>query len=282
MTSFFWKHVLLRPLRRARKLEPQELAPPDLRRSGMVHGSLGADETRALSVMARQQGTTVHAGLCAALILAVSDEVLPAEPAPARGQSIVIGCSTAVNLRRDLDPALAEEMGLFVSQVTTFHRLQEGGLPPTLWELARDVKAQLHKTLRSGEQYLTMPLIGMFIPRGRQPGPRFIRRFDGGSPAAVAVTNIGAVPIPLEYGPFVIEDCQFVVSPSVVSPLIATASTCRDVLNLNLVHVEPLCSQSRAAAILGGALRRLQAAALPGQKLAPLPNLTDAVRQFKQ
>jgi hypothetical protein len=45
----------------------------------------------------------------------------------------------------------------------------------------------------------------------------------------------------------------------VVSPLIVTASSCDEVLNLNLIHVEPLCSEARARAILDGALARLLA-----------------------
>jgi hypothetical protein len=172
----------------------------------------------------------------------------------AHGRRVVLGCSSAVSLRRELEPPIGEEMGLFISQVTTFHRT----VPlPELWPLAREVKARLSRTLKSGEQYLTMPLIGLFIPGGQQPGPRFVRRFDGGSPAAVAVTNIGRLEIPVQYGPFLLDSCQFAVSPSVVSPLIVTASTYRESLNLNLIHVEPLCSAARATTILDGALARL-------------------------
>jgi hypothetical protein len=89
-----------------------------------------------------------------------------------------------------------------------------------------------------------------------------VRRFDGGSPAALAVTNIGGLPIPLVYGPFAVKSCQFAVSPSVVSPLIVTAVSCDDVLHLNLIHVEPLCSAARARAILDGALGELRVATL--------------------
>jgi hypothetical protein len=260
MSNFFYKNVLMHPLRRPRKLPLERLAPPGERRSGLCHGALPPATTTALATAAREQGTTVHAALCAALILGAAEQVFAAGLEPGLRKSVTLGCASGVNLRRELDPALAEEMGLYVSQVTTFHRLLLGGLPPTLWELAREVKEQLSRTLARGEQYLTMPMIGLFIPYGRQPGPGFVRRFDGGSPAAICVTNIGPLPIPVSYGPFVVEDCQFLVSPSVVTPIIVCASTYRQVLNLNLVHVEPLCSRQRAAAILGRAVERLHEA----------------------
>jgi hypothetical protein len=252
MQSFFYKHVLLRPLRRTEKLPCEQAAPPDARRSGFCHRSLSAALTHKLTEAARREGTTVHAALCAALLLAVSEVAFSAETRHKRRR--VLGCSSAVNLRHELTPPIGEEMGLYISQVTTFHRTVPA---PPLWALARELKAQLQRTLAHGEQYLTMPLIGLFIPRGPHPAPRFIERFDGGSPAAVAVTNIGRLPIPLSYGPFVLENCQFAVSPSVVSPLIVTASTCDSSLNLNLVHIEPLCGAAQARAILDATCARL-------------------------
>lgn len=259
MLAFFYKHVLKRPLRRARKLPIEQFAPPEARRSRLVHRELAATETRELAEVARREGTTVHAALCAAMLLSAGEVAFAlAENSPSR-RRVTMGCATAVSLRRELSPPVHEEMGLYVSQVTTFHRItDEQGAPLSLWQLARQIKAQLSRTMENGEQYLTLPLIGLFIPRGKNPGPRFIRRFDGGSPAALAVTNIGPLPIPLIYGPFVIKNCHFAVNPSVVSPLIVTASSLGEVLNLNLIHVEPLCSAARATAILDGALRRLR------------------------
>lgn len=257
MRSFFYKHVLMRPLRRIRKLPSEKKASPETRRSALIHAELSAETTRLLVEISRKEGASLHAVLCASLLRAAY-EVAFADGA----RSVTLGCSSAVSLRRELEPQVGEEMGLFISQVTTFHRVARRGVTADLWPLAREVKAKLGETLRNGEQYLTMPLIGMFIPWGRQPGASFVKRFDGGSPAALAVTNIGELPIPLVYGPFVVKSCQFAVSPSVVSPLIVTAVRCADVLQLNLIHVEPLCSATRARAILDRALTSLREAAV--------------------
>lgn len=259
MTFFFFKYVLLWPLRRAMKLPAERPAPPQERHSNLVHRCLRPGEMRQLTLAARAQGTSVHSALCAALLLAVGEVARTLS----QRQRITVGCSTAISLRPELAPPVGEEMGLYISQVTTFHAVVPA---PQLWNLARELKADLRRTLSRGEQYLTMPLIGLFIPFGKQPGARFVRRFDGGSPATLAVTNIGKLPIPIAYGPFSIESCHFSVSPSVVSPTIVTASTLGDALHLNIVYVEPLCSGERATAILDGALRLLRAEL--GQEMA--------------
>lgn len=257
MRSFFYKHVLMRPVRRTHQLPIEKKAPPAERRSALIHAELPAETTRALVELAQKEGASLHAVLCAALMRSAYEVAF----ADGTRSNITLGCASAVSLRRELMPDVGDEMGLFISQVTTFHRVARRGVATDLWPLSREVKAKLGETLRNGEQYLTMPLIGMFIPWGQKPGARFVKRFDGGSPAALAVTNIGELPIPLIYGPFVVRSCQFAVSPSVVSPLIVTAVRCGGVLQLNLIHVEPLCSATRARAILGEALASLRHAA---------------------
>ena len=273
MRRFFYKHVLFRPLRRARKLPVEKPAPPEHRRSGLVHARLSAQMTQALATQAEREQTSLHALLCAAFLLSAYDVTLAATTH--RNARVNVGCASAVSLRRELNPSVGEEMGLYISQVTTFHCLARLGVSPSTGALAREVKARLAATLRDGEQYLTMPLIGMFIPGGRRPGPKFVKRFDGGSPAAMLVTNIGALPIAVNYGPFVVKACHFAVSPSVVSPLVVTASRCAGALQLNLIHVEPLCSAERTRAILAGALQRLSAT-------AELPDDADAVGELEE
>lgn len=252
MHFFFRKYVLAWPLRRARKLPLEVAAPPEERRNRLVHLELSPDETGALAAQARAQGTTVHATLCAALLLAAGEVAYEGTGS----DRITTGCFTAVNLRDQLREPLGEEMGLYISQVTTFHQIAP---PPPLWELARDIKAQLQKTLAHGEQHLTLPMIGMFIPGGDDPGPQFIRRFDGGSPAALGVTNLARLPIPQRYGPLSLDNYQITVGLSVVGQLLGAVTTFAGTLNLNLIYVEPLVSEARARAIATATLRRLRA-----------------------
>lgn len=251
MHRFFRKYVLGRAWGAPRPLPREQAAPPAVRRNRLVHLALPPDETAALAERAREAGTTVHAAICAALLLAAGETAYAGE------DDVTAGCFTAVNLRGELTEPVGEEMGLYISQVTTFHRIAP---PPPLWSLAREVKAQLKEALAHGEQYLTMPLIGLFIPGGRDPAPGFIRRFDGGSPAALGVTNVAQLPIPRRYGPLVLDNYQITVGLSVVGQLLGAVTTFAGTLNLNLIYVEPLVSEARARAIAHGALSRLREA----------------------
>ena len=208
----------------------------------------------------RQQQTTVHGAIAAALLLATSQEVFADRLA--RQKNTQVGCFSAVNLRGDLSPSIGEEMGLYISQVTTFHQVVP---PPPLWDLARELRQRLTKTLAQGEQYLTMPLIGLFIPRFGDVAERFVRSFDAASPALTGLTNLQKLPIPLDYGALHIEDYQITVGLSVVGQLLLAVTTVGDKLNLNLVFVDPLVSRERAQRIADGLCAQLMLAIAPSE-----------------
>jgi hypothetical protein len=179
-------------------------------------------------------------------LLAAADELALTEPA-------MLACFSAVSLR-DRVGVGGDEMGLYISQVTTYHRVARSS---DWWQLAREVKRDLSRTLEWGEQYVTIPMIGMFIPRGKDPGPRFAKKFDLASPATVGLSNIGRIDLPTRAGPVGVEWFHLAVGPSVVAPLAACASTLDGKLSLNLVFVEPLISQARAHALARSVRARL-------------------------
>ncbi|MFO0577646.1 MAG: hypothetical protein U1A78_26880 [Polyangia bacterium] len=262
MNAFLGKYILKAPLRRARRLPCEGEAEPVERRLRLGHRELHAADVAALRERARAEGTSVHAAICAALLLSATAEAFAAELTA--GRPTRLGCFTAVNLRDRLGPEAGEAMGNFISQVTTFHRVVP---TPPLWALAREVKGSLRSALRWGEHYLTLPMLGLFIPGAwcRDPAGRFIRRFDGASPAALGVTNLASLPIPRDYGAFTLENYQIGVGVSVVGQLLAAVTTFGERMNLNLVFVEPLVSRARAERILDGALARLRHATAQAQ-----------------
>ncbi|MBL9041443.1 MAG: hypothetical protein JNM83_07570 [Myxococcales bacterium] len=252
MHHFFFKHVVGKPLRRAHTLPIEQGALAENRRNGLVHRGLHGEALRRLKDLARREQTTLHGALCAALLLAVSHEVFAERYQ--QQTATTVGCFSAVNLRPELVPSVGEEMGLYISQVTTFHRVVP---EPSLWALARESRQRLTQTLRRGEQYLTMPLIGLFIPRIGDVAARFVRSFDAASPALTGVTNLQKLPIPLSYGALTIEDYQITVGLSVVGQLLLAVTTVEEHMNLNLIFVEPLVSRARAERIADGLLSRL-------------------------
>ena len=257
MNAFLGSHILMRPLRRARQLPIEQPAVPEARRMRMCHRALTGHDLATLRERARREGTSVHGALCAALLLATTQEVFAADLRA--GRKMTLGCFSTINLRDKLVPTVGETMGNFISQVTTFHRVVPA---PPLWELARAVKRELGQALRWGEHYVTLPMMGMLIPWGRNPASRFIRRFDGASPAALGLTNLAQLPIPRDYGPFSIEDYRLAVGTSVVGRLLGAVTSWGDRLNFNLIFVEPLIARARVERIIDGALDRLHLAAL--------------------
>lgn len=255
MHHFFFKHVVGKPLRRAKTLPLSQPMPAAQRRNRVVHRALVGETLTSLKARVKKEQTTVHGALAAALLLSTSHEVFAERIAQNRATKA--GCFSAVNLRGDLTPSVGEEMGLYISQVTTFHQV----VPlPSLWNLARELRQQLTRTLAQGEQYLTMPLIGLFIPRFGDVAARFVKNFDAASPALTGVTNLQKLPIPLKYGGLQIEDYQITVGLSVVGQLLLAVTTVGDRLNLNLVFVDPLVSPDRATRIADGLLAQLDAA----------------------
>lgn len=252
MHDFFFKHVLGKPLRRAKTLPVEQPVPAEARHNRLVHRSLSGAALRQLRDRAKAEQTTVHGALCAALLLSTSAEVFSDRIADSQATSI--GCFSAVNLRDKLSPSVGEEMGLYISQVTTFHDVVP---PPSLWDLARESRQKLTQTLDSGEQYLTMPLIGLFIPRLGNVAERFVRSFDAASPALTGVTNLQKLPIPLTYGPLSIVDFQITVGLSVVGQLLLAVTTVGEKMNLNVIFVDPLVSRARAERISDGLLQIL-------------------------
>ena len=256
MNRFFWKHVAARPFRRARKMPIETWVPPGERKNRVFHRTLDFGTT--LLNCARSENTTVHGAVAAALLLATATEVFADRIAT--GKTTRVGCFAAVNLRAELQPEVQQEMGLYISQVTTFHRL----VPlPNFWQLARQVRQELSVTLKSGEQYLTLPLIGLFIPARGDVASRFVRRFDGASPGLTGLTNLQKLPIPLTYGPLSIVDYQITVGVSVVGQLLLAVTTVRDKINLNFIFVEPLVSAGRATRIADSVVHLLKQAVGP-------------------
>jgi NRPS condensation-like uncharacterized protein len=256
MTRFFfhdlWRRLVLRP----RKLLLDRAAPFQERSLRVIHLRLQPDEVRAICRAARERGTTMQGVLGAALLLSCVGEVRQRGEGEAR-----LGFFSTIGMREYIDPGLAEAMGLYVSQVATVHRVSRGA---SFWDLARDVRERLQRTLRGGEQFITLPMLGMFVRRGDELRDRLARSFDFASPAAIGVSNIGRVDLPRQAGPLTVRGFELAVGPSVVSPLVAAASTFDDGLALNLVAVEPLVSEARAERIGQAALEKLRGAAEPG------------------
>jgi hypothetical protein len=232
MNAFFFRNLLFHGLRPARKLTNQ-LVNFDQRRLDIVNLWLDETETARLAERCRREKTSVQGALNAAMLLAAAEDLELDRPA-------WLGCFSAVSLHERL--GIGGDMGLYISQVTTYHKVSR---TTDLWSLAREVKRDLSRVLATGEQLVTIPMIGMFIPRKNQVAG-MAKKMNMASPATVGLSNIGRIELPRSVGPVTLERFHLAVGPSVVAPLAACAATLHGRLSMNVVFVEPMVTRARA------------------------------------
>jgi hypothetical protein len=253
LNNFFWRQAGHALFVRSRRLPLDARPAPSERRTRMLRHALSAGETAALTARCRAEKTSVHAVLVAAILQAASADLGEA--------GATLGCFSAVDLRAQLEPPVAEdEIGLFVSQATTYHRMQPDR---PIFDLAREVRAQLAKRMARGEPLVTLPLLGLFVPGGDDRDKivhRFAARADQATPAAVGVTNIGRLDLEARYGPITIEGVHFAIGLGPVVPAALTACALAGALQWNLLYVEPLLSAGRAEALAAQVASSLRAA----------------------
>lgn len=267
MNSFLGRQIAARA-RGLRKLPLDAQAPPQERRTHLLPGELAPAETEALRRRCRQEGTTVNGLLCAALLGAAALDLegpgaLDGPDGP--GALAHLGCFSTVSLRGELRAPVGDDSGLFVSQATTFHGVGGGR---DLWDLARELRGRLTEALARGEPLMTFPWLGLFIPGGDDPGPRFLRRVDLAAPAAVGVTNVGPLPIATRFGPFELTGLHIGLGAGTVVPLLLAVTTVSGRLFCNLLYIEPLIARPRAERVAARLLHLLRRAAGPA---GPLP-----------
>jgi hypothetical protein len=233
MNAFFFRNLVFHGARPAKKLAERSVDFAS-RTLAVVNLHLDERETAALSKKCKAENTSVQGGLCAAMLVAAA-ELLDCD------RPRWLAAFSAISLHDRV--GIHDDMGLYVSQVTTYHKV---GKSTALWELAREVKRDLQRAIKMGEQLVTIPMIGMFVPRGKDPAPKMAKKMDLASPATVGLSNIGRIDLPREVGPISLERFHLAVGPSVVSPIAACAATLHGKLSMNVVYVEPMVGRARA------------------------------------
>lgn len=229
-------------------LEPEE--NPRLRRSRLVHHRLTREDTQALRQRARAEETTLQGALLASVLLAAREE--HDEPGP-----LMLAGYSAVSLREQLEPSPGDAMGIFVSQVTTWHAVRPR---QAFWSLAREVREQLQQRLSEGEAYFTFPLTGYLVPPVPLGGRLFLRFFSRLNPVNLGVSNLGVV-APLELhrrAPLQLEQVHACVSLSLIGGFGLLASTFDEQLSLNFLYQTPVVSEKRAIALAARAQQLLR------------------------
>ncbi|MEO1430538.1 MAG: condensation domain-containing protein [Cyanobacteria bacterium J06633_8] len=202
--------------------------PIQSRRCGMVHRKLDSELTRRLVEVCRQNQTTVQAALGAAMLFAVAKNNKFSQT-----KNNYFSFRSSVNLRGRLQSKISNEhLAAMASAVVSFHAFQ---VNDNFWDLARDIKHKLEKGLTRGDGFRQLlmfkTIMKSFLKKPYQ------------SAVSAALTNIGRVKIPHNYGQFELEEISFVPAQSAFGGIFAAAvSTFRDKMLLNFMFSQPSIS----------------------------------------
>ena len=219
-------------------------APLSQRRSRIIPMRIEPARTKALLAACRRHGTSLHGLLGAAWCKALLPEL--------NGQ--VVTFASPVNMRKRMSPAVGDDVCLFVSLVSSVHRVTAH---TELWSLARSIRAKAAQAIACNWAFDFVPAMNaitarrLFFPfseRGIARHARFVMKHVS-SQGTTGITNIGRLPIAARQGPLTIRATHFVVSPGVLGHLVLSAAGLADRVCLDLMHTEPLLSAGRALAI---------------------------------
>jgi hypothetical protein len=148
----------------------EQTAPVDLRRTRLLPYEFDRDLTLQLKSRCRDEQTTVHGTLCAAMLLACVRQLSSPEP-------VHVACGSSVNLRGSCVPVVEpSHLGCFVSAVTTAHQIS---LDANFWELARECQKTIHQ------------LIDDKVPHHQASNPSLIDKYQPSFLAQLAEHNMG-------------------------------------------------------------------------------------------
>lgn len=183
-------------------------------------------ETETFIAKCHTESTTVHGAVCAALLTAASTFT---------DQNCPIGCMSPVNMRPVLDPPLGDEVGFYASMVVTAHTVKD----VQFWDLARHIKNDVHHAITSGESFVSVKLLDLFIPKN-MTSSRLIKRISQVYPVAVLLSNVGKITMPAQYGPYTLEEFHVAIANKAVPhiPNIVIL-TYQNRLSMTFSYIEP-------------------------------------------
>ena len=205
----------------------EKTAPLEFCSCGMVHRKLESKLVKRLVEVCRQQKTTVQAALGAAMLFAV------AEKTNNQTKNNYFSFRSSVNLRQRLQPQISSDnLGAIASAVLSFHNFQ---VNDNFWDLARDIKLKLEKGLANGEAFRQIFTFKSIM--------KYFLKNPYQSAVSAALTNIGRINIPHNYGQLELEEISFVPAQAAFGGVFAAAvSTFREQMLLNFMYSQPSLS----------------------------------------
>ena len=220
---------------RPKTLSIEADAPISERRCYILHEQLEPKLAQALITSCKQQRVTVQGALNAALLLAARDKIV------SRKKKINVSCQTFVNLRNYLSSKVDNEhLSCLASYLLSFHTIN---FNTSFWELARDVKQKIDKRIKSQDLFYSL-INSQFLTN-------YILAHPQKATTTVAVSNLGLLDLPSDYGPYQLEEISFGGSNNLFAGVVfLNVTTFRGKMLMNFVFSTPSFSRERMIGIV--------------------------------
>ena len=216
----------------------------------MARRQLVPDETRALVKAARENETTVHGALAAAILHATAED---------RGKTSPLLFASPVDVRERVEPKVGDDIGMYVALGVTLHKVEPERVD--FWALARDARDQLFSQVEDGGVHSLLPIQGGFLALAARllPAKWFGAFVETAQLPGVGLTNIGRVVFDTDLSPLSIEHLSFGVSTGVLGKIGVTATTFDGTLTLNFMAMEPCITREHLNALADDVMDKLLA-----------------------
>jgi len=239
----------------------QEIQPPELiiegeallsdRRTRLLTRILSKEMTMMLRNRCRQEETTVHGALCAAILFGAAKITFTGTP-------IHLSCGSSVNLRKFCEPKVKDGyMGCLATFMGSIpHVLKENS---TFWNLARDCKSKISNNLNRG-----VPINQLKSQRLQQVNKSFILQLSArkmGRTDTVEISNIGKFNFLDKYGDFKLKELYFATGQHIIGSCFCLGVvTFHQQLFCRFTHVVPLVSTQTAELFADSVMDTMQKA----------------------
>ena len=218
----------------------EQTAPVVDRRTRLIPRELDQGLTSQIKSRCRDEQTTVHGALCAAMILACVQQLSSQE-------SVFVSCSSSVNLRASCFPPVASEhLGCFISNITTTHHAEPN---TSFWELARECHSNIKQ------------LVHYKVPHYLASNTELLNKYQSsflvqlaehnmGRNTTTHVSNLGQWNLKPFYGSIRLESFYFATGLSLVGTCFwLGTTTINQKLFCTFTYTDPLISTKTAEAL---------------------------------
>ncbi|MGE5342737.1 MAG: phthiocerol/phthiodiolone dimycocerosyl transferase family protein [Candidatus Omnitrophota bacterium] len=228
--------------------------PPDKRITRVIQRILSPSVSQKLVDRCKQEKTSVHGALCAALLQVMVKMIRESHEEYRKKGPLRIGCLTPINMRDSFTQNVDACMGDFISQAIHYQPIDENA---SLWEEAQKVKESLQREIRAGNDIKGIQNAGECL-ESYQSSFHLARKLNQAS-APVLVTNLGKLTLREQFDNLKLDSLHFTVGVNADSKngFGMAVTTFRGRLAINFLYADPFISSQRANQIVKNIMKRL-------------------------